>query len=100
MLLMFVCLSEQCNTETRLVEEKIPAFTAKTIKPEENKGGCVDFKQTNLGRGFKESKLKGSWGRESRTMSSLGRSASLAQSIRSGGTVLAGYRAAYRHCSG
>lgn len=46
MLLMFVCLSEQCNTETRLVEEKIPAFTAKTIKPEENKGGCVDFKPT------------------------------------------------------
>ncbi|XP_036196183.1 zinc finger HIT domain-containing protein 3 isoform X1 [Myotis myotis] len=28
---------EQCNTETRLVEEKISAFTARTIKPEENK---------------------------------------------------------------
>lgn len=28
---------EQCNTETRLVEEKTPAFTAEAIKPEENK---------------------------------------------------------------
>lgn len=50
MLLVFVCLSEQCNTETRLVEEKVSAFTARTIKPEENKGGLVGFKQTNLER--------------------------------------------------
>lgn len=53
-LLNLVFLSEQCNPETHPVEKKIgSAVTAKTKKPMENKGGLVDFKQTNLETGFK-----------------------------------------------
>lgn len=60
MLLRFVSLSEQCNPETRLVEKKIRSTAiAKTIKPVENKGGLVDFKQTWKGVLNKLNKLKG-----------------------------------------
>jgi hypothetical protein len=41
-----MCLaSEQCKRETRPVEKR-SAAPVKTLKPEENKGGLVDFKQT------------------------------------------------------
>jgi hypothetical protein len=41
-----ICLaSEQCKRETRPVEKR-SAAPVKTLKPEENKGGLVDFKQT------------------------------------------------------
>lgn len=44
-------LSEQCNLETRPVEKKIrSAVAAKTIKPMENKGGLIDFRQINRPR--------------------------------------------------
>ncbi|XP_026312521.1 zinc finger HIT domain-containing protein 3 isoform X2 [Piliocolobus tephrosceles] len=41
---------EQCNPEARPVEKKIrSALPTKTIKPVENTGGLVDFKQIYKG---------------------------------------------------
>ncbi|XP_044901300.1 zinc finger HIT domain-containing protein 3 [Felis catus] len=47
---------EQYNSKT-LIEKKRSAVTAKTIKPAEDKGGLVDFKPANLGKGFRESQV-------------------------------------------
>ncbi|GAB5580822.1 zinc finger HIT domain-containing protein 3 [Prionailurus iriomotensis] len=48
---MFPEAQRQYNSKT-LIEKKRSVVTAKTIKPAEDKGGLVDFKPANLGKGF------------------------------------------------
>lgn len=91
----FVSFSEQCNPEARPVEKKIrSALPTKTIKPVENKGGLVDFKQIYKGLHIEkvERKEKGRLElvRESRTRASLGNNSFLSPEHQEWGYVIMG----------